>query len=150
MTELERKVEALIRCVGQGRFEEKLRQIQKADKPMRVGSRDIEDLLTQIGIPSSLSGYDYLCDAIEIRIANARAKVVTDVYGKVAKDRGIPASKVERNIRHAIEDAWSWGDMDLLGEMFGNSIDPARGKPRNKEFIDRVARVIMRRREDGC
>lgn len=53
MIELERKVEALVRCVGRERFDEMLRQLPEADKPMRLGSWDIEDLLTELGIPSS-------------------------------------------------------------------------------------------------
>lgn len=150
MIELERKVEALVRCVGRERFDEMLRQLPEADKPMRLGSRDIEDLLTDLGIPSSLQGYDYLADAVEIRIAKPGAHIMTDIYDEIAKKRGKTASKVERSIRTAIENAWYRGNTDVLERMFGYSVNPRTGSPKNKEFIDRVARIIVRRREAGC
>lgn len=149
MIELERKVEALVRCVGRERFDEMLRQLPEADKPMRAGSRDIEDLLTNLGIPSSHVGFDYLVEAVELRIANSRVNVVEDIYGRIASERGGKRSAVERAIRHIVENVYLEGDIDLLDSVLHCAVSAKSGKPTVKEFIDRIARVILRQREDG-
>jgi len=46
---------------------------------------------------------------------------------------------VERAIRHAIEVAWSRGNIDALNRLFGFTVDHRRGKPTNSEFIAMVA-----------
>ena len=49
---------------------------------------------------------------------------------------GIPiSSSVERTIRHAIEVAWRRGDMEVLEEVFGNTVSAGKGKPTNSEFM---------------
>ena len=46
---------------------------------------------------------------------------------------------MERAIRHAIEIAWDRGDVDVLNDYFGYTINIARGKPTNSEFIAMIA-----------
>ena len=48
-------------------------------------------------------------------------------------------SRVERAIRHAIEIAWDRGDVDVLNEYFGYTINIGRGKPTNSEFIAMIS-----------
>ncbi|NMC56804.1 MAG: sporulation transcription factor Spo0A, partial [Eubacteriaceae bacterium] len=52
------------------------------------------------------------------------------------------SSRVERAIRHAIEVAWSRGNMDTLDSIFGYTIDQNKGKPTNSEFIAMIADKI--------
>ena len=47
--------------------------------------------------------------------------------------------RVERAIRHAIEVSWNRGDIDLMEEIFGHSVDIDRAKPTNSEFIVTIA-----------
>ena len=47
--------------------------------------------------------------------------------------------RVERAIRHAIEISWDRGDIDLMEEIFGHSVDIDRAKPTNSEFIVTIA-----------
>ena len=47
--------------------------------------------------------------------------------------------RVERAIRHAIEVSWLRGDIDLMEEIFGHSVDIDRAKPTNSEFIVTIA-----------
>ena len=47
--------------------------------------------------------------------------------------------RVERAIRHAIEVSWLRGDIDLMEEIFGHSVDIDKAKPTNSEFIVTVA-----------
>ena len=51
--------------------------------------------------------------------------------------------------RHAVEMTFSAGDVQAIYEIFGNTIDPQRGKPTNGEFIAlmaETARLRVRRR----
>lgn len=65
----------------------------------------------------------------------AMGSVTKILYPDVAKHFGTSASRVERAIRHAIEVAWDRGNVDILHEYFGHTIEPGRGKPTNSEFI---------------
>ncbi len=65
--------------------------------------------------------------------------VTKELYPSVAKKYKTTASRVERAIRHAIEVAWSRGDIDTLNSYFGYTININRGKPTNSEFIAMIA-----------
>ena len=65
--------------------------------------------------------------------------VTKQLYPSVAKKHGTSPSRVERAIRHAIEVAWSRADTDTLDEVFGFTINQAKGKPTNSEFIAMIS-----------
>ena len=58
---------------------------------------------------------------------------------EIAKKNGTTASRVERAIRHAIEVAWDRGDIETLQKYFGYTVNSAKGKPTNSEFIAMIA-----------
>ena len=49
------------------------------------------------------------------------------------------AVRVERAIRHAIEVAWTRGNIDSISHLFGYTINISKSKPTNSEFIAMVA-----------
>lgn len=57
------------------------------------------------------------------------------LYPSIAKKYKTTSSSVERTIRHAIEVAWSRGNMDVLEKIFGNTVCAGKGKPTNSEFM---------------
>ena len=61
------------------------------------------------------------------------------LYPAVAKHFETTSSRVERAIRHAIEIAWDRGDLDTLNTFFGYTVNTAKGKPTNSEFIALIA-----------
>ena len=65
--------------------------------------------------------------------------VTKRLYPDIAKLNKTTASRVERAIRHAIEVAWDRGNVDVLNEYFGYTINNMRGKPTNSEFIAMIA-----------
>ena len=70
------------------------------------------------------------------------------MYPDVAKENGTTASRVERAIRHAIEVAWDRGNVEVLEQYFGYTINSSRGKPTNSEFIAMIAdKINMNRRK---
>ena len=108
-------------------------------------SHNIESQVTKIihhiGVPAHIKGYQYLRTAIlmtieDIDIINSVTKIL---YPSVAKKYATTTSRVERAIRHAIEVAWDRGDIDVLNNYFGYTVQDNRGKPTNSEFIAMIA-----------
>ena len=101
----------------------------------------VTKIMHQIGIPAHIKGYQYLRSAILMTINdNDIINSVTKIlYPSVAKKFQTTTSRVERAIRHAIEVAWDRGDVDTLNSFFGYTIQNARGKPTNSEFIAMIA-----------
>ena len=98
-------------------------------------------IIHEIGVPAHIKGYQYLREAIMIAVndmdvINAVTKVL---YPEVAKRFCTTPSRVERAIRHAIEVAWDRGDLETLQKYFGYTVNSAKGKPTNSEFIAMIA-----------
>ncbi len=103
------------------------------DKYLKVR---ITKLLHDLGIPSHIKGYEYVREGIIMVYENPINRGITKViYPNIASKYNTTPTKVERAIRHAIEVGWNRGDLDLMEEVFGNSIDIDRAKPTNSEFI---------------
>ena len=98
-------------------------------------------IIHEVGVPAHIKGYQYVREAIMIAVEdmdviNAVTKVL---YPEVAKRFGTTPSRVERAIRHAIEVAWDRGDLETLQHYFGYTVNSAKGKPTNSEFIAMIA-----------
>ena len=106
-------------------------------------SLDIEvtGVLHEIGIPAHIKGYLYLREAIILVVQRVEllGGVTKELYPSIAKKFATTPSRVERAIRHAIELAWSRGNVDLIHKLFGHTVNSDRGKPTNSEFIAMVA-----------
>ena len=98
-------------------------------------------LIHKVGIPAHIKGYQYLRTAIIKTFENPGIInfVTKELYPTIAKEYGTTSSRVERAIRHAIELAWDRGDCDVLGDMFGYTVQRSKGKPTNSEFIALIA-----------
>lgn len=97
----------------------------------------VKDILHRLGTPANIKGYQFLTDAIvlAVRDRDALESITKIIYPDVAKMHKTTPSRVERAIRHAIEVTWDRGDIDVLTEVFGNTISSNKGKPTNGEFI---------------
>ena len=113
--------------------------------PGAQNTPDVETQVTkmihQIGVPAHIKGYQYLRTAIILVMqdTNIINSVTKQLYPTIGKLFSTTSSRVERAIRHAIEVAWDRGDYDTITEIFGYTIQSARGKPTNSEFIAMVA-----------
>lgn len=117
--------------------------LSKEDLEFELEKR-VTSVISEIGIPAHVKGYSYLRSAIIMAIKspdsiNAVTKII---YPTIAKLFETTPSRVERAIRHAIEVAWSRGNIDTLDRLFGYSIDESRGKPTNSEFIAIISDFI--------
>ncbi|HHY36638.1 MAG TPA: sporulation transcription factor Spo0A [Firmicutes bacterium] len=118
-------------------------QLTKPIAPQRVRSLDMEvtNIIHQLGVPAHIKGYLYLREAILMVINEMEllGAVTKELYPMIAEKYNTTASRVERAIRHAIEVAWSRGNVETITNLFGYTIDLERGKPTNSEFIAMIA-----------
>lgn len=82
----------------------------------------IEDALIAMGIPASISGFDFIKDAVLILDRDGMKVKWTGVYAEIGNKCGKSASTVERAIRHAFEVVRSVrGDYDSVNHYIGFS-----------------------------
>lgn len=104
----------------------------------------VTDIIHEIGVPAHIKGYQYLRDAIlmcieDMEMLNYITKIL---YPAIAKKYQTTPSRVERAIRHAIEVAWSRGEIGVIESIFGYTVNRGKGKPTNSEFIALIADKI--------
>lgn len=102
---------------------------------------EVTNIMHEIGVPAHIKGYQYLRDAImmvvkDLDIINSITK---QLYPSIAREYNTTPSRVERAIRHAIEVAWSRGQVEAIDALFGYTVSIGKGKPTNSEFIAMVA-----------
>ncbi|PLS15317.1 sporulation transcription factor Spo0A [Bacillus sp. M6-12] len=110
------------------------------NKPKNLDA-SITSIIHEIGVPAHIKGYLYLREAIsmvynDIELLGSITKVL---YPDIAKKYNTTASRVERAIRHAIEVAWSRGNIESISSLFGYTVSMSKAKPTNSEFIAMVA-----------
>jgi two-component system response regulator (stage 0 sporulation protein A) len=120
-----------------------IRSLQPPSMPPKGRNLDqnITNIIHEIGVPAHIKGYLYLREAItmvynDVELLGSITKIL---YPEIAKKFNTTASRVERAIRHAIEVAWSRGNMDSIGKFFGYTVSNSKAKPTNSEFIAMVA-----------
>lgn len=102
---------------------------------------EVTNIIHEIGVPAHIKGYLYLREAIQMVVKDIEllSAVTKELYPSIAKKFNTTASRVERAIRHAIEVAWSRGQVETINRIFGYTIQNEKGKPTNSEFIAMVA-----------
>lgn len=112
-----------------------------APLPTKNMDANITTIIHEIGVPAHIKGYQYLREAItmvfnDIELLGAITKTL---YPSIATQFKTTPSRVERAIRHAIEVAWTRGNIDSISQLFGYTVNIAKSKPTNSEFIAMVA-----------
>src|SRR5690625_4662552 len=102
---------------------------------------DITNNINEKAVPTHRKCYLYLREAItmvyhDIELLGSITKVL---YPDIAKEFNTTSSRVERAIRHAIEVAWSRGNIEAISSLFGYTVSVSKAKPTNSEFIAMVA-----------
>lgn len=102
-------------------------------------------LLRALGMPGRLSAWSFLPEmaalcAIYPPLLN---HVGAWLYPLIGERYQLRPGTVERQLRLAVESTWNRGRVDVLDRLFGQTIDPERGKPTNKEFLCRVAEWLV-------
>ena len=99
-------------------------------------------LVTQSGISPHLLGFATTCVAAELMTKRGlgQCKFVSDLYPEIAAMFGTTPYGVERNIRTAINFAWSNGALKHFYEGLGLHIEK---RPSNSAFISQLARILL-------
>lgn len=126
-------------------LDDKIRNI--INSPMECGivkadlKISITKLLHELGMPSHIKGYEYIREGIIMLYNNPSiiGGITKELYPEIADKFNTSVSRVERAIRHAIEVSWNRGNLDLMEEVFGHSVDYDKAKPTNSEFLVTVA-----------
>ncbi len=104
---------------------------------------DITREIQHIGISAGIKGFKYARMAIYLYMQkDHNVSVMKDIYPVVAKKFNTNAACVERNIRHAVESAWTRGSISYIDEVFGLTVDADKGKPTNSAFIATLAERV--------
>ena len=77
---------------------------------------------------------DAKLDELHKKFDEAGEKEAAEIYGQE-----VAIISIAGHIRHAIEVAWDRGDLETLQKYFGYTVNSAKGKPTNSEFIAMIA-----------
>lgn len=104
----------------------------------------IERLLSRIGIPSHLKGYQYLKTALAICMEDMEELdgITKKLYPAVARKHKTTGETVEHAVRHAIESACKRGNQKEQKSLFGYCQSEGK-RPTNSEFIARMADFLL-------
>jgi len=113
---------------------------------------DVTAILHDIGVPAHIRGYLYLRDTIIMVVKQFEllGAITKELYPAIAERYNTTPSRVERAIRHAIEVAWTRGNLEALTRLFGHTVSIQRGKPTNSEFIAMIADRIRIQQKTGA
>lgn len=116
-----------------------------------IPESQIAAILHEIGVPAHIMGYRYLKDAIALSIRDRDCinSITKTIYPEVASLNNTTSSRVERSIRHAIEVTWTRGNMDMLDQIFGYTVNPNSGRPTNSEFIALISDRLYMQNQNG-
>ena len=134
--EMKRLEEIIISLSNSIKSNSELFELQ--DKGIQI---QVTNILHALGIPSHIKGYQYIRSAILMVYDNPSfiGGITKELYPDLSIKFNTSITRVERAIRHAIEVSWLRGDIDLMEEIFGHSVDIDRAKPTNSEFIVTIA-----------
>lgn len=112
-----------------------------ASGPAKSLESRVTEILHDIGVPAHIRGYHYMREAIMLAVKDSDVLnyITKELYPTIAKKCNTTPSRVERAIRHAIEVAWSRGQVDAIDSLFGYTVSNHKGKPTNSEFIALIA-----------
>lgn len=96
----------------------------------------IYDYLLQFGFKANNIGFNYLVDIISLGVKGENLEPMSKVGYKLIADKyGKNIATVEKDIQNSINNAWLYGNSELLYKTFGATISDGKGKPTNKHFI---------------
>ena len=101
-------------------------------------------VLEKLGMNSLLNGCTFLSWAAALTAHNeCRLDAIGErIYTPIAHRHKTTPQNVERLIRHAVESTMDNARAQELYAFFGNTIDPARGKPTNAQMIGMLAQKV--------
>lgn len=107
---------------------------------------NIGRILMAFGIRAHLKGYKYLKTAIVMTIMNEHitSAMTRELYPQIARRFNTTDTSAERDMRHAIETAWTNAPIKHKKAYFGNQylMENADRRPSNSLFINTIAEKL--------
>lgn len=106
------------------------------------------EYLEQLEIYHTLKGEKILVSAIEKVYKNPEKyvdKITVLLYPELADEFSIRSKCVERNMRTALEKAWTKGNSDLHYGLYGPTISKRTGNPTVAKFIWLTVEILKQR-----
>ena len=103
----------------------------------RIETSGIQKFLMQIGIPANMLGFSYIVTALELIALDPDYlnNITKGLYVDVAEKCSSTVTRVERNIRHAIEIGFLKGNLEEIEKIFHSSSYSNKGAPTNSKFL---------------
>lgn len=120
------------------------------DQKHVYGSEDrAADVLHQLEMPSSLSGYQYLHEGLRLMLRDPlhHRNLSRELYPAIARLFDTNIQRVEKNIRCAIDATWRRGNQKLIAQLFP-ATSQEDGKPSNADFIFTLCEYIAGRPQE--
>lgn len=130
---------------GKEKIRDKLREFVKNHGQREMNPEAlVRDILLDLGAVESNIGHRYLVKAILLCIEDDDwiINITHGLYPEIARCFCTTPSKVERGIRHVIENIWVRGDFNTIDYYFRNSVDADRCKPTNSQFVARITNIV--------
>lgn len=111
----------------------------------QILNEEITSILLTAGIPANVKGYQYLREGVSMAFHKPKLinQLMKGLYSGIARKFSTSASKVERDIRHAIEVAWTREKIVNINRIFDCEIFTKYEKPTNGELIGLIAERLM-------
>lgn len=107
--------------------------------------RYVRVFFEEISMKTDLEGYKALMVAMNLYFVQGfRFKWLYELYEEIGK---VCSGDVEKNIRIAIESAFTNGDPDTLYQLYGDMIPKGKDKPMAQYFIPRTIHILCSRME---
>lgn len=98
--------------------------------------------LRQLDVPTKLKGYRHIVRAVEMVIADPAilSGITKILYPTIARESRTTPERVERNIRTAVDAAWSRSTPEAKLKFFGHCDGT---KPTNSWFIEQLTQYLL-------
>ena len=106
---------------------------------------EIKTMLMDLGVNPSLNGFAYLVEAVKFTIddkKNKKLRSTMKLYKDVAKVFDTTQQRVERSMRHAVENAFNFNN-EPINNVFNGLISQYTGKVTVSTFIAVIAEKII-------
>ncbi|HBN86021.1 MAG TPA: hypothetical protein DDZ89_19510 [Clostridiales bacterium] len=113
---------------------------QKSEHDKQIEYEIIKSLY-QIGIPSSIKGFNYIKDAVFMVLVDPECilAITKDIYPAIASKYFTTGMNVERAIRHAFTISWERGTPEGRAKIFGKGFGT---RIKNAEAISMIASKV--------
>lgn len=130
------------------RVEDLSNSVQITAAPYTDPAGQVTGMLRALGFQTKLRGFVCLREAILICAREEHPSVTKVLYPEVARRCGCAGTHVERNIRSAIQAAWSARNENVWRLYFAPDSSGAIPRPTNAAVISRLADSIRMGREE--